>query len=147
MAAHAARRIVDAVLARLADLATTRRNVFPSAVYAIAEQDLPALRVYANEDTGGFSAFGASPLYTRELVVVVECCAKLAAFDAQLFAMRTEVENALGADLTLGGLARTLELRTADPDRSGEGDLPIGVLRLSFVVRYQYAANAADVPR
>lgn len=65
--------------------------------------------------------------------------------DDTLDLIAEECENALGADseFTVGGFAKSIALENTEMEIEGDGDQPIGVVRLSFTVRYRTTmANA-----
>ena len=82
----------------------------------------------------------------RDLTVEVEGYARgTSDVDDTLDLIAEECENALGADseFTVGGFAKSIALENTEMEIEGDGDQPIGVVRLSFTVRYRTTmANA-----
>lgn len=145
MANHVRQQIREAAAALLTGLASTGPRVFQSRVYPLHESDLPALRIYATEESAEAATIHNPKLLSRALTLVVECCARAETdLDDTLDTMAKEVETALGNAPTLSGTARDCTLTGTEIDMQGEGDAPLGVARLSFAVLYNTAANAPD---
>jgi hypothetical protein len=145
MANHLRQQIREAAAALLTGLTTTGPRVYPSRVYPLAEGQLPALRIYATEESAAMLTIHAPKLLERRLTLVVECCAKAGAdLDDVLDTMAKEVETALGNAPTLSSKAKDSVLTSTEIELIGDGDQPLGVARLSFEVMYATAANAPD---
>ena len=56
-----------------------------------------------------------------------------------------EIETAMAGDQTVNGLAKNSFLAGTEINYSGEGEQPIGVVTLNYVVQYRTATNAPDV--
>lgn len=78
----------------------------------------------------------------RTLTVRIEAFVKgVSNFDDQLDTISEEVEEALAADITRGGLAQDTRITGFEADFSGEGDQPVGVGRISVSVDYVTIEN------
>lgn len=146
MAAHVRQQIREAAAALLTGLATTGAHVFQSRVYPLQDADLPALRIYATEEVSDPVGIHAPKLLERRLTLVIEACAKAGAdLDDTLDTIAREVEAALGAAPTLSGTAHDAWLSGTGIEFSGEGELPMGVARLSYTVLYFTASTTPDI--
>ena len=142
--AHARQQIREAVGTALASLTTTGANVFESRVYELAQDDLPALRIYTNSegDIEGLQ-LGDPIQQRRNLELVVEGVARATSdMDDTLDDIAEEVEVALAADITLGGLVHSVYIDNTEIEMSAEGDQPVGVARMTFAVDYTVNSNA-----
>jgi hypothetical protein len=117
-------------------VALVSSRVYGSRVYPLTEAKLPAVTVYAGAEQSGLITLGAKTL-TRTLTVNVDVYALATAnLDNDLDAICVQVEEAIAADFTLNGLAKTTVLSGTEIDFSGEAEQPVGVARLNFSVSY-----------
>jgi hypothetical protein len=63
-------------------------------------------------------------------------------FDDLVDTISAEVETALGNDVTLNSLAKNTYLESTDIEYDGEGDQPVAVVSLTYVVQYATIENA-----
>lgn len=144
MANHAHTQIRSAVVAALTGLATSGTRVFANRLYPLTAAELPALRVYLDEES-------AEPLSvhvqasSRVLSLSVEACAKAnAALDDTLDQIGKEVEIALAAGLNVAG-AYLQPIYTGMSFTDDMADQPVGVKRMTFSIPFEAAAGAPDV--
>lgn len=142
--AHLRKQIRDNVVTALTGLTTTGTNVFQSRVYSNENAKLPLLNIYTLNETAERITMGENPKYQRNLELVVEGYAKATSnLDNTLDTIGLEVEEALAADLTRGGLAKDTLLQSVEIEMLGDGEQPIGMIRL--ILEIIYVATAADV--
>ena len=145
MANHLRRQIRDAAAGYLTGLTTTGMHIATGRVYPVQDSELPALRVYTNEQAVEQETINANPVEGSVLQLVVEAIAKATSgTDDILDGIAKEVQVALAAQQTLAGVKNVL-LRSIEPDRYGEGEQELGILRLTFEVAFKSAQNAPDV--
>lgn len=135
---HARSQIRDAVVTAVTGLTTTGSNVFASRVYPHAT--LPSLAVYTVAESVQDEEGTLGTKQHRALEVIVEARAKAAAaatLDDTLDTIAAEVEAALVADRTLGGLAKWTEYQEAEIELDAEAEQPVGLARLTFAVIYR----------
>lgn len=149
MAAHLRTQIRAAAVAALAGLPTTGSRVFASRLHALGDGELPALRVYTAEESAELSApAGAASLLERQLALRVDVVVQATdGFDDDADQAAKEVEMAIAADPSFGGLVKHAFLNRIDQQLSVEGDRPTVVLTLTFLALYYAAANAPDQSR
>lgn len=146
--AHVRKQIRDEVVSTLTGLATTGSNVFRSRVYPLGDSKLPGLAIYT--DTEEIAPQTISPPRTqlRTLTITVDCYVKgVSNFDNDLDTISEEIEEALAADLTRGGLAKDTRITSFQADFSGEGDQPVATAKISIEVDYVTLENAVDTAR
>jgi hypothetical protein len=146
MANHVRRQIRDAAATALAGLTTTGARVYPSRTYPLQDANLPALRIYTNEETVEMSSMGgANRLVQRTLNLLVEGCAKVNdTLDDTLDDIIKEVETAIAANQTLGG-AKWVQLAGIEIEMEGEGEKETGVARMTFQCEYITELDTPDV--
>ena len=145
MADHLHKQIRDAVKTALTGLSTTGSRVFANRLQPLQDANLPALRIFADEERAEAMTIHAPQMLGRELTLVVEACAKATtALDDTLDQISKEVETALAAGITLGG--QNLQITYTGMSFDDEQlDKPIGVKRMSFTTPYTAMSNAPDV--
>lgn len=141
---HAHKLIRDAAKTALTGLASTTTRVFANRLYALADTDLPGLRISLDNETVDTPDITANPIQERQLELVVECCAKAnSALDDAVDQMQLEVEKALAAGLTISSKHLDCVLAASQFD-DAIGLTPVAVKRVSFLVKFYTRANAPD---
>lgn len=144
--AHVRKTIREYFGTNLTGLATTGSNVYESRVYTLQENTLPSLIVYTKSESSEPVVIGTDRLMSRELQVIVEGYCKLTAnFDDLIDQISLEVEEAIAADRTLGGLAKDTYLESTEIDFTGEGDKPVGFVTLSYLTNYYVKETNPDI--
>jgi len=99
---------------------------------------LPAIIIYTTTESSEEVAFSSKRVQDRVLSVEVQGFVRaISNFDDTLDLIAKEVEVAILDDPTLGGLAINTELTNTQADYSGEGEQPVGTIRLTFDVQYR----------
>ena len=138
--AHARQTIREAVATLVTGLSTTGSNVFQSRVYRLQASELPALLVYSTDEAVSRETIGTGPYLRRELTIRIEGFSKnLTALDDTLDTIGEEVEDALGGQTPAG--VDDFYLQTVSIEYTGEGEQPVGVIRMDWLARYQTAEN------
>ena len=141
--AHVRKQIRDNVVTALTGLATTGSNVFRSRVYPMETSKLPGLAIYTDSEEIAPQTINPPRTQLRTLTVTVDCYVKgVSNFDNDLDTISEEVEEALTADLTRGGLAKDTRVSSFQADFSGEGEQPIATGKISIEVDYVTVENA-----
>lgn len=148
MANHLRQQIRVAAAAALNGLATTGSRVFTTRIYSLQPSDLPALRIYVGDEKLDMKEPAAPRLRERQLVLIVQAVvAANSGYDDTMDQIVKEVENALDANNTLGGLVKAVEPHEYPRPRfGGEGDTIIGEQELTFMTLYYTRQNAPDTP-
>ncbi|MAB00105.1 MAG: hypothetical protein CMN87_12105 [Stappia sp.] len=103
---HVRTQIIGAVVAALTGLSTTGANVFPQRRYPTGDGQWPCLLVYRGREVSTPDEIGRPPReMARTLEVLVEIVATGAHAEDVIDDACVEIEQALAADVTLGGLA------------------------------------------
>jgi len=134
--------IVDAVETAVTGLATTGANVHNRRTFALGT--VPALNVYWSQDEPSYDEGTLGSIPMRRLEVHVEGYIK-GDDESVLDDIYDEVEPALYADQTLGGLAIGIELGTHTIGPEGEGEDRVLAVDLVYVVFYRTAEGAPGV--
>ena len=135
--AHARQTIREQVGTTLTGLTTTGSNVFQSRVYPLQESNLPALLIYTKEESSEAIVMGSNRVIERELTLAVEAYVKTNSnSDDTIDTIAEEVETAIGADSTLNNKAKDVFLVSTDINYVGEGENPVAVATLNFLISY-----------
>jgi hypothetical protein len=136
--AHARQQIREQVGTTVSGLTTTGTRVYQSRVHNLAEANLPGLLVYTTAEESSPDSFGVPRSMTRNLTLVIEGYAKTATnLDDTLDTIASEVEAAMAGDRTVTGWAVTSHLTGTEISLTGDGDQPVGVVSMSYLVTYR----------
>jgi len=138
---HVRSQIRDQFVAILkAGVPLVTRRVYGTRVYPLTQAKLPAITVTASAEASQLMTMGAS-MGARSLDRTVDITVSIyenatASLDSTIDAIAVQVEEAIGADYTLGGIAKHSVLTSTSIDFSGETEQPVGIATLTFAVRY-----------
>lgn len=142
--AHVRQQIREAVATAITGLASAA-SVHQSRVYDLEAGDLPAFKVYTLSEGSERDSLSYPRGTRRQLQVVVEAAAKAAAdLDDTLDTLCAEVETAIAADISLGGLSQDAYLETTQIEFNDGGDQPHGTATMSWVVEYRVRETAPE---
>jgi hypothetical protein len=134
---HARQAIREAVATTVTGLASTGARVFQSRMRP--QEDFPCLLVRTNgEDV---ERFDVASIDERNLEVEIVGLAKAASnVDDTLDAIAEQVEIAIGANNTLGGRVKRMDLASLRVEFDDDLELPVGLMRITY--RCTYFTNA-----
>lgn len=139
---HVRQQIREAVATAAGTIATSA-TVYTSAVYPF--DTLPCIAVYTTPESAEFDSITTPRTSVRDCDVRVEVRAKaITGADNTIDQIAAEVEAALAADVTLGGITRDIRFASFNLDVSGEADKPTMLGTLVFVARYRVKENNAQ---
>lgn len=142
---HVRQQIRERVATTLTGLTTTGSRVYQSRVYPLGPNNLPGLLVFTTDESSEVDVMGAPGTLMRTLTLTVEGYVKSTSnSDDTIDTICSEVETALGNDNTVNSLAKDISLADTEIEYSGEGEQPVGVVTMNFVVQYRTATNAPN---
>lgn len=146
MTAHVRQQIQEQFVRNCANLTTTSTRVFKSRVYDITQTDVPGLCIYANSETSSRATMQTTDSLERTLDVIVEgYVQQTVEMDDTMDTIAAEVEVAIASDPTCNGLAKDTVLTSTELTMTGEGDLPGGMVRMTWTVLYFTKTTAPTV--
>ena len=146
MTTHVRQQIRDRIASNVTGLSTTGDRVYKSRVWPLNADTMPALLVYSTSEDSVTDIMGRSLVMNRELSVVVEGYVRnITVYDDKVDTIAKEVEIAMAADQTLNNLAKISYLSGTEISYSGEGDQPIAVVSMTYLVQYRTAVDSPDV--
>lgn len=146
MTTHVRQQIRDRIASNVTGLSTTGDRVYKSRVWPLNADTMPALLVYSTSESSATDIMGRSLVMNRELSVVVEGYVRnITVYDDKVDTIAKEVEIAMAADQTLNNLAKISYLSGTEISYSGEGDQPIAVVSMTYLVQYRTAVDSPDV--
>lgn len=142
---HVRQQIRDDIVTTLTGLTTTGSNVFRSRIFPLEQTNLPALCIYTKSETSEYDTIGLPRSVNRILDVAVEAYVKgVSNYDNTLDTIAVEVEEAIAADVTLGGLAKDAQITAFEADFAGDGEQPVAVGRFTVTVEYRTVENDVE---
>jgi len=145
---HVRKQLRDAVASVVTGLTSTGARVHKSRVLPLDRIELPALCVFARQDSPDYDNGAMGTTVVRVLEVHVQGYARRLdgpQLEDSLDAMAAEVETALFADTSLGGLAHGVRLGPQVLEVDGDGDQDLGVIDMVFEVIYRTAEGVPGV--
>lgn len=145
--AHGVAQIHAALVTALTGLTTTGTRVFDDDVAPIPESSLPALRVL-DDGAEEIEYLTQRPPRTlaRRVTFTTQILAKAADAKATLNTSLQEIEAAVYANRTLGGLARDMRVGPVDKSYSDEIDKRTGRADLVITVEWQCLEGSPQTP-
>lgn len=140
MPTHLRSQIRDAVVAAVTGLTTTGARVYAGRARPLAKDSDPCLLVYATAETSDVHTIGSDPILLRSLTLAVEGLAvatEAAALEETLDQIALEVEPAITADSSLGGLTLAVTLTGTRIAVEAPGERHAGAIRMEFRVEYR----------
>ena len=134
---HVRQQIRERIATNCTGLTTTGTNVFQSRIYNLESGNLPCLLIYSKSETSDRLTMQPTDSLNRDLDVVVEGYVRATTIDDPLDTISAEVEVAIAGDPTCNDLAIDTFLSSTEIDYDGEGDQPIGVVRMTWSVNYE----------
>ena len=133
---HARTQIRNAIF-NILDTAINDATIIQSRIYPIGEGKLPAILIYTRQENLQDSSLSKPRTQFRNLSLVIEVIAKANNdLDQALDDLAVQIEEALSADTSLGGLVKDTTLQTTDIQYLDEGDKPHGVMVMTYGVTY-----------
>lgn len=144
--AHIRKQLRDSLTTALTGLASTGSRVYQSRVYPLAANKLPGLLIYSKSENIEYSTMGLPRIQERTVSFNVEVYVKgVSGYDNSIDQICLEIEEALYANITLGGNAAYLSIRDFSADFSGNGDQPVGLATMTVDVLYRVNEDAPDI--
>ena len=143
MTDHVRQQIRDRIVTNVTGLSTTGARVYRSRVYPLNADTMPALLVYTKTEDSEIDVMGSPGVLNRLVNIAIEGYVRnITVYDNKIDDICKEVEAAMAGDQTINGLAKNSFLSSTEIEYTGEGDQPIGVVTMNYVVQYRTATNA-----
>lgn len=134
---HVRQQIRDRVATLVTGLPTTGSNVYKMRRYALDDAKLPAICVYTTDESSSLITIGSRSL-RRVINVVIDIIIKGSSTTVSdsIDTICVSAEEAMAADFTLNGLAKSSVLTSSEIDVNVEGEKSIASARLVYAVEY-----------
>lgn len=133
MANHARQQVREALSTIVTGLTTTQGRVFQSRVYPVDESELPCLLVTTDEEENEYLNTNYPSAVQRSITATVKAVVEnIADLDDAVDNICKEVEIAVHADITLGGIVSSVHLASTEIEIDTEGKKPVGVATMLF---------------
>ena len=149
---HVRQQIRDQFVTLLtAGVTLVSSRVYATRVYPLTQAKLPAITVTIGSESSGLMTMGAT-MGSKSLDRTVDIAVSVyenatASLDSAIDAIAVQIEEAIGADFTLGGIAKESVLTSTSIDFSGETEQPVGIATLTFSVRYVTSLTDVETAR
>lgn len=144
---HIRQQIRTRVVSDLTGLPLTGGNIQDTRLYNLTQSQLPCLEIYTENENSEISTIGPDVTLDRELdLIIIGYAEANTGIEDTLDTIALQVENALGADLSLNNLAVTQYLENTVIAFTSEGEKPIGTVTLSYKIRYMNNVLNASQP-
>lgn len=149
---HVRKQIRDQFVTLLtAGVTLVSSRVYATRVYPLTQAKLPAITVTIGSESSGLMTMGAT-MGSKSLDRTVDIAVSVyenanASLDSAIDAIAVQIEEAIGADFTLGGIAKESVLTSTSIDFSGETEQPVGIATLTFSVRYVTSLTDVETAR
>jgi hypothetical protein len=149
---HVRKQIRDQFVSVLtAGVTLVSSRVYATRVYPLTQAKLPAITVTIGSESSGLMTMGAT-MGSKSMDRTVEIAVSVyenatASLDSAIDAIAVQIEEAIGADFTLGGIAKESVLTSTSIDFSGETEQPVGIATLTFSVRYVTSLTDVETAR
>lgn len=141
---HINNQIRDRIATIIGELPFFSGRVYKMRSYALDDAKLPAAVVYTNKQNSALATIGTKTLMASlEVNVEIFIKGSSATIINQIDDACVLIEDAIGYDFQLAGLAKSCILSQSDVDVSVEGEKPVANARLSYDV--QYVTALADL--
>lgn len=147
MANHLRHQIRDYVAGTLlGSLTTTGSRVHQTPIYPLATESLPGLAIFVEtEDAQYVTQSGTNREIHRALSLIIEGTVALSATILNnLDLISKEVEEAMAGNRTINSLARNSYLQNTEIRMEPEAHIPVGIVRLTYLVEYANFETASD---
>jgi len=142
---HARARIRKLVAAKLTGLASTGDNVFPSRSFPLTREKLPSISVYTPEETVTSLTLATPVRLHREVSVFIEVHAlQDAEVEDVLDTCALEIEVAMSQDFVLDEHQLSTQLQATTTQTLDDADVPIGVMRMIYLIPYSTTEATPD---
>lgn len=114
-------------------------RVYESKVYPVDK--LPAIIVYTPQEQVTEYSTSYPRTQIRQLTLLIEIYANI---DPEPDRLSLAVEEILGVEHTLGGLAKDIALNSTEISFSAEGDKPLSISTLTYYITYSVKENSPN---
>lgn len=145
---HVRTQIRDHIATLVTGLPSTGSSVYKMRKYALDDSKLPAICIYTTDESSGLITVGTRTL-RRVINAIVEIYAKgpSVTISDTIDGICVSAEEAIAADFTLNGLAKSCILTSTETDVNVEGENGIGTARLVYAVEYVTSIGDVETAR
>jgi hypothetical protein len=138
---HVRQQLREAAARALVGLPVTQHRVFSGRAYPVNETEIPCLCLATPNETSEIDSIG-DPVLARTVQLMVIGYDEGTEIEDRLDQIALEVERALAADVTLGGLALTCDLADTAKRVDGDAKKRKGEVTLTYQILYRTPRSA-----
>ena len=145
---HVRTQIRDRIATLVTGLPSTGSSVYKMRKYALDDSKLPAICIYTTDESSGLITVGTRTL-RRVINAIVEIYAKGSSVTISdtIDGICVSAEEAIAADFSLNGLAKSCILTSTETDVNVEGENGIGTARLVYAIEYVTSIGDVETAR
>lgn len=145
---HVRQQIRDRMATVAASVPGFTTSVYKMRRYALDDDKLPAVLVYTADESSRMITIGTRTL-RRVINVMVEVLAKGSSITVHntIDGYCVSLEEAIAADFTLNGLAKSCILTATETDVNIEGERAVGSARMVYAVEYVTSIDDVETAR
>ena len=142
---HVRQQIRESLATVITGLVSTGENVYQSRVYP--HDQLPCLSIYTRDETAEHDSVSRPRSSRRELSLTIEIRAKQSAdVDDKIDQISAEVEAAVSADITLGGISKDIQYQGIDIQFDDGVEQPTALGIINYNIIYRVLETDAEQP-
>lgn len=145
---HVRQQIRDRIATLVTGLPVTGASVYKMRRYALDDAKLPAICVYTTDESSSLITIGSRTL-RRVINVMVDIAVTGAstAVSDSLDSICVSAEEAIAADFSLNGLAKSCILTSTEIDVNVEGEKSFATAQLVYAVEYVTSITDVETAR
>ncbi len=144
---HGRTQIRVALAAALTGLTTTGSRVFVNRIHPVTDAELPCLVISTDSEQVQHATVRAPRAQDRQITATVRVLARAtASLDTTLDTSLSEIETAILANRTLGGLARDSRIDRIEVNLDDGAEKPTGQGTVSILIDWVAAEGSPDTP-
>ncbi|HJD56665.1 hypothetical protein [Candidatus Tisiphia endosymbiont of Ptychoptera albimana] len=125
---------------------TTANRVYDSRLYNLESVGLPSIIVFATNETIATNTISKPRSQDRSLRITVECYAKATAtVNVIVDNLAVQIEQLVASNQILRGLCKDCQLESTDINLNSEGDQPVAVVSIVFLVSYRTHEDRPEI--
>ena len=142
---HARDNIKQKFLTKLTGNTIAGNSVFINRLQKLDDATLPAIIIFTKDEEIITTTISFPRTQDRLLKVTVECYAKGAGAEGEVDQIAKQVEELILSNINLDGLVKNCKLESTEFIFNNDGQLPLSVTSLMFLVNYQTKENNAEI--
>jgi hypothetical protein len=144
---HGRTQIRNALVTALTGLTTTGARVFAHRIHPVTDAELPCLMISTDAEQVVYASLKSPRHQVRELTASVRILARATSnLTTTLDTSCTEIEAAILANLSLGGVCRDIRIDRTDITLDDGAERPTGMATLTLIIEWATREGVPETP-